>query len=80
MAHTEDAYAIDSRGHWPDCLASPDSAGEVDTIRLTERRGTVHVEVTDASNSPVAEAQVYLLAAPAGCAPATRELPLHGRA
>ena len=51
----------------------------LDNIALTERGGTVHVEVTDASNSPVAEAQVYLLADPAGYAPAERGSLLHGR-
>ena len=52
---------------------------KLDNIRLTERGGTVNVAVTDASNSPVAEARVYLLADPASYEPAERGSLLHGR-
>lgn len=79
VVFTETAYAIGFGRRWPSCLASHDSAGAFDTIRLTRRGATVHLEGTDASTSPVAEPRVYMVADSAGYAPATREWPLHGR-
>ena len=52
---------------------------KLDNIRLTDRGGIVHVEVTNGSDSPVGDARVYLLADPAGYAPAERGSLLHGR-
>lgn len=42
------------------------------------RGGTVRTEATDAANSPLGEARVYLVADTAGCAPAAHEWLLHG--
>lgn len=79
MAFTKTGNALDSRGPFPNWSKSNDSAGKFDNIWLTERGGTVHLEVMDAANSPVFEARVCLLADPAGYAPAGRGSLLHGR-
>ena len=58
------------------CLA--DIAQPIGHLKAPGR--AVHVDVTDASGPPVAEAPVYMVADSASYAPATRERPLHGRA
>ncbi len=79
MAFTKTGNALYFGGPCPNWSKSNDSAGKFDNIWLTERGGTVHLEVMDAANSPVFEARAYLLADPAGYAPAGRGLVLHGR-